>query len=76
MSAGYPAIAHPILVELAAKIDRRELGDWEALDLLVHPLVLLCPCLGRIEGASAEEKQKLYAGICCLDPVQALACSR
>jgi len=43
--------------------------------VLAHPLVLLYRCLGKTQG-SEEEKQKLYARICCLDPVQALACSR
>ena len=76
LSAGHQAVAHPILQDLAAEIDRRGLADWEAADVLAHPLVLLYRCLGKIEGVSEEEKQKLYARICCLDPVQALACSR
>jgi type VI secretion system protein ImpA len=76
LSANHAAIAHPILKELAAEIDRRSLENWESAETLAHPLVLLYHCLGKIEGASEEEKQKLYARICCLDPVQALACSR
>lgn len=76
MAAGHATVAHPILEELAAEIDRRGLAEWEAPDLLAHPLVLLYRCLAKIEGASEEEKQRLYARICCLDPVQALACSR
>ena len=76
MAAGHTNVAHPILEELAAEIDRRGLAEWEAPDVLAHPLVLLYRCLAKIEGASQEEKQRLYARICCLDPVQALACSR
>ncbi len=76
LSAGYDNIALPILMELDAEIQRRHLEDWEAADVLAQPLVLLYRCLGRNQDVSEEEKQKLYARICCLDPVQALACSR
>ena len=67
-------MAQPILLELAAEIERRKLEDWEAADVLAHPLVLLYRCLAKVE-ASDEEKRKLYARICCLDPSQALSCS-
>jgi type VI secretion system protein ImpA len=76
LAADRAAVAHPILVELAAEIDRRGLENWESAETLAHPLVLLYHCLARVEGATEEEKHKLYARICCLDPVQALACSR
>ncbi|HWQ53380.1 MAG TPA: type VI secretion system protein TssA [Bryobacteraceae bacterium] len=76
LAAGYENIALPILRELDAEIQRRRLEDWEAADVLAHPLVLLYRCLGKVPGSSEEEMQKLYARICCLDPVQALACSR
>jgi type VI secretion system protein ImpA len=76
MAAGYEHIALPILQELDAELQRRRLEDWEAADVLAHPLVLLYRCLGKTGGSSEEEKQKLYARICCLDPVQAIACSR
>jgi len=75
MAAGHEKVAHPILADLASEIDRRKLEDWEPPEVLAHPLVLLYRCLGKMEGAE-EQKQSLYARICCLDPVQALACSR
>ncbi len=76
LAAGYDNIAIPILLELDAEIQRRHLEDWEAADVLAQPLVLLYRCLGGNQDVSEEEKQKLYARLCCLDPVQALACSR
>jgi type VI secretion system protein ImpA len=75
LAAGYENIAIPILLELDAEIQRRGLEDWEAADVLAHPLVLLYRSLGKAGGISEEEKRKLYARICCLDPVQAMACS-
>ncbi len=76
LSAGHSDVAHPILMDLAAEIERRKLEDWEAADVVAHPLVLLYRCLAKVEGVTPDEKQKLYARICCLDPIQALACSR
>jgi hypothetical protein len=40
--------------------------------MLSHPLALLLRCLAKLD-ASAEERQKLYARICRLDPLQALS---
>lgn len=76
LAARYESIALPILRELDEEIQRRKLEDWEAAAVLAHPLVLLYRCLSKTQGASEEEKQRLYARICCLDPVQAIACSR
>jgi type VI secretion system protein ImpA len=73
LTAGYESVAEPILRELAAEIERRKLEDWEAADVLANPLVLLYRCLAKAE-ASDEEKRKLYARICWLDPSQALSC--
>jgi type VI secretion system protein ImpA len=68
-------IAFPILKDLAAEIERRKLEDWEAPDLLAHPLALLYRCLSHVEG-SQEESQKLYSWLCRLDPLAALSVSR
>ena len=68
-------IAFPILKDLAAEIERRKLEDWEAPDLLAHPLALLYRCLSRVEGGQ-EESQKLYSWLCRLDPLAALSVSR
>ena len=73
LASGYENVAQPVLLELAAEIERRKLEDWEAAEVLAHPLVLLYRCLAKVE-ASDEEKRKLYARICWLDPSQALSC--
>ncbi|HWB83586.1 MAG TPA: type VI secretion system protein TssA [Bryobacteraceae bacterium] len=75
VSTGHDNIAFPILQELASEVERRKLEDWEAPDLVAHPLTLLYRCLAKA-GGSEEERQRLYSWICRLDPVQALNVSR
>ncbi|MCS7314547.1 MAG: type VI secretion system domain-containing protein, partial [Bryobacteraceae bacterium] len=75
MAAGYEAVAWPILEELADEIEQRKLEEWEAPETVAHPLTLLFRCLSKLDRDS-EEKQRIYARICRLDPVQALACTR
>lgn len=75
MAAGYEAVAWPILEELAREIEERRLEEWEAPEVIAHPLTLLFRCLSKLDRDS-EEKQKIYARICRLDPIQALACTR
>ena len=69
VSAGHDMIALPMLQELAAEIERRKLEDWETPDLVARPLALLYQCLGK-QGDS-EQRSKLYAWICRLDPLMA-----
>jgi type VI secretion system protein ImpA len=73
MAAGHEAIAFPILQELVKEIGQRNLEEWETPDMLAHPLTLLLHCMKKLE-TSAEDKQKIYAQICRLDPLQALSC--
>jgi type VI secretion system protein ImpA len=75
MSAGHEAIAYPILNEMADEIEQRKLEEWEASEVLAHPLALLYRCMNQLDG-DPEAKRKLYARICRLDPVQALACAK
>ncbi|MGH9667230.1 MAG: type VI secretion system domain-containing protein, partial [Bryobacteraceae bacterium] len=75
MSAGHDAMAQPILEELASEIDRHQLEGWEPSDVVANPLVLLYRCMNKLHGEAAD-KQKVYARICRLDPVQALACAK
>jgi type VI secretion system protein ImpA len=75
MSTGHEAIAYPILFEMADEIEQRKLEDWEASDVIAHPLALLFRCMNQLDG-DADLKRKLYARICRLDPVQALACAK
>lgn len=72
LGAGRAELAAPILQDLSGEIERRNLEAWEPADMLSHPLALLFRCLAKLD-ASAEEKQKLYARICRLDPLQALS---
>jgi len=75
MSTGHEAIAYPILNEMADEIELRKLEEWEASEVLAHPLALLFRCMNQLDG-DADIKRKLYARICRLDPVQALACAK
>jgi len=71
LSSGNEAVAVPILQEAAAEIDRRRLEEWEEREVVAHPLAMLYRCLGKSDGA-AQERQKLYAAICRLDPLEAM----
>jgi type VI secretion system protein ImpA len=75
MTTGHEALAHPILEELMSSIDLHKLEEWEAADVVAHPLALLYRCLNKTDG-DAQTKTKLYARISRLDPVQALECTR
>ncbi len=75
ISMGYEHIAHPILEQMTAEIDARELEGWEAADFVVQPFFLLFQCLAKSK-ADPELQQKIYERICRLDPLQALACRR
>jgi type VI secretion system protein ImpA len=75
MASGHEAIAYPILDEIGREMEQRNLEEWEAPDMLAHPLVLLLRCMNKL-GSTAEEKQRIYARICRLDPIQALSCSK
>jgi type VI secretion system protein ImpA len=71
MMTSHETLAQPILEELALSIDQHHLDEWESPETIAHPLVMLYK-LERDEAA----KQKLYARISRLDPVQALECGR
>jgi len=75
MMTGHEALAQPILEELASAIAEHKLEDWEAADVVAHPLAMLYRCLDKLHG-DAQVKQRLYAQISRLDPVQALECAR
>jgi type VI secretion system protein ImpA len=71
MMTGHETLALPILEELVQSIDQHQLDEWESRETVAHPLVMLYK-LQRDEST----KQKLYARISRLDPVQALECGR
>jgi type VI secretion system protein ImpA len=67
LATGNNEIGRPILQEIAEEIQQRQLEEWENTDLIAQPLALLYRCLDE-----ADEKRKLYARICRLDPSRAL----
>jgi type VI secretion system protein ImpA len=71
MMSGHETLAQPILEELTQSIDHHQLDEWESREIVAQPLVMLYK-LQRDEAV----KQKLYARISRLDPVQALECER
>jgi len=75
MAGGYEAVAFPILQDLFREIEARGLEAWEPHQMVAKPLLLLLKCMDKL-GKDAEERQKVYAQICRLDPLQALECSR
>jgi type VI secretion system protein ImpA len=75
LESGQDGIAMPILEELAAEIDRRNLEEWEFGEVLARPLALLYKCMVKQEG-DLEERKKLYARVCRLNPFEALTVAR
>lgn len=65
------AIALPILRDLVAEVERRNLEDWEEADLIAPPFQLLCRYLNNAD-APREEKDSVYARLCRMDPPSAL----
>ena len=72
---GNDQIARPILQELCEEIDRRSLEDWEKPEVIVEPLGMLYSALLQDEYME-EERRRLYARICRLDPARALSLAR
>lgn len=75
MMTGHEMLAQPILEELAQSIDHHALDEWESREVVAQPLAMLYKCLSKLDGDDAV-KQKLYARISRLDPIQALECLR
>ena len=71
MAAGREHIAHPILEQLTAEIENRQLEEWELGEGLAYPVSLLLQCMTS-NGGDAETRKQLYARLCRLDPVRAL----
>jgi type VI secretion system protein ImpA len=75
METGNEAIAQSILEQLAAEIESRHLEDWEPVESVAHPLLLLYRCQMR-QDRDSPAARALFAKICRLDPGQALSVSR
>jgi type VI secretion system protein ImpA len=70
MQAGRAGVAFPILKEVTAELFERRLEDWEPAPVVVEPLVLYYRCLQEL-GVDGDERQRIYATVCRLDPVRA-----
>lgn len=75
METGHEVIAQSILEQLAAEIESRHLDEWEPVESVAHPLLLLYRCQVRQDRESPAAKA-LFAKLCRLDPGQALSVSR
>lgn len=75
METGNEVIAQSILEQLAAEIESRHLDEWEPVESVAHPLLLLYRCQVRQDRESPAAKA-LFAKLCRLDPGQALSVSR
>ncbi len=76
LATGNEEIGRPILQELADEIERRGLEAWEGSELIAPPLALLYRCYGANGSGDAEDRHRLYARICRLDPARALSLPR
>ncbi|HTS28421.1 MAG TPA: type VI secretion system protein TssA [Bryobacteraceae bacterium] len=74
-AAGNGAVAVTLLQEAAAEIEQKQLEQWESREMLTYPLGLLYRCLVKSEG-SADERDRVYAWICRLDPMEAMKLER
>ena len=71
MASSNPAIALPVLRELAGVIEQRGLEVWESEETIAEVYALLYQCIG--EGAAyPDDRQRIYEKLCCLDPSRAL----
>jgi type VI secretion system protein ImpA len=68
-------IAYPILSELNAEIDSRNLALWERDELLVKPMTMLLRCM-ESRGESQQDRDALFTKICRLDPQAAFTVRR
>jgi type VI secretion system protein ImpA len=70
-SVNKPAVAQPILDDLAAAIEAHKLDEWEDPALVASALATLMKMSTKIQADKAQQ-QKLFERICRLDPAQAL----
>jgi type VI secretion system protein ImpA len=71
VDSGLEAVAVPILRELLELVQKYSLEEWEAGEVVAHPIGLLYRCLGTL-GDGAGEREALYLRVCRLDPLRAI----
>jgi type VI secretion system protein ImpA len=69
VNAGMVTVARPMLEDLVDLVTKRNLGDWEAADVVARPVGLLYRCL----PANDKRRNQLYDQLCRLDPVLAFS---
>jgi type VI secretion system protein ImpA len=74
-AAGNDKIALSMLQQTVAEIEEKKLEEWESREMLAYPLVLLYRCLVKSDGSS-EDRDRVYAWICRLDPLEAMKLER
>ena len=75
VDAGLEPIAVPILEELLELIERHNLADWEAGEMVAEPMALLHRCMDKVSAELVKgphTQATLYPRICSLDPLQAM----
>jgi type VI secretion system protein ImpA len=75
IATGNTEIALPILQELSDEIEHRGLEAWENSETIAQPLALLYRSLPHSDEV-ADQRRKLYARLCRLDPARALSLQR
>ncbi len=70
VDSGLQPVALPILEQLVQLVEKHNLEEWEAGELIAKPLGLLYRCLD-----DASRKAELHDRICRLDPLQAISFS-
>jgi hypothetical protein len=72
LDSGKAAIAKAVLADLSQEIERRNLEDWEAPELLADVLELLLRVAADDQDL-AQQRDVFYARLCRIAPARALA---
>jgi len=71
LSSGHAMLAYPILQDLVAQIERRNLFEWEDSMFLSEPLALFVRCIDQTTK-NDDERNRVYGLLCRLGPTIAL----
>jgi type VI secretion system protein ImpA len=74
-AAGNEAMALTLLQEAVSEIEQKRLEEWEPREVLTYALGLFYRCLVKSDG-SPDERDRVYAWICRLDPLEAMKLER
>ncbi|CAN5669515.1 hypothetical protein BH23GEM7_BH23GEM7_11920 [soil metagenome] len=71
LEIGMANVALPILRELVEQVEKYQLEEWEAGNVVAESLGLFYQCLGQVD-ADNPTREELYLRICRLDPLRAI----